>query len=100
MRISKVSYSPIGHEQLSILIALAAGPLFRTEIISKVFADSVGNIVLSKSSYYRHIKVLEDCQYIRMLNSYTLTDKGWRTLHQELSRIEQQRLILKARLNV
>ena len=100
IRRPKQSYSLLCYEKMAILAALAAGPMDRAAIAFSIIGDTIGGLVLSKSSFYRHIKDLEGGGYIEVNGPLRLTDKGWRTLHQELKRIEQQRLILKTRLHV
>ena len=81
-------------------MALATGPVEKARIVEAVLADSVGSLVIKTSTAYFLIKNLEEQGYITETGACKLTDKGWRTLHQELNRIEQQRLILKTRLRV
>ena len=99
-RRSSTKICPITYERLAILMALAAGPIEKARIVEAVLADSVGSIVIKTSTAYFLIKNLEYAGYITVASACKLTDKGWRTLHQELNRIEQQRLILKTRLHV
>jgi DNA-binding PadR family transcriptional regulator len=98
-RRAKITYAPLSYERQAILIALAGGPLDRAEVASTIIGDTIGALVLSKSSFYRLINESEVKGYIEARGAYYLTDKGWRTLHQELNRIERQRLILKQRLH-
>ena len=91
--------SPLSYERIAILTAVAAGPISKARIADAVLADSVAAIVIKLSTTYFPISELTKAGYLQINGSYTLTDKGWRTLQNELKRIEQQRLILKTRLH-
>ena len=92
--------SPLSYERIAILTAIAEGPLTKSEIPKKVLSDTVAAVVLKKSSAYQLINKLIERGYITQTAPYDLTDTGWRTLQNELKRIEYQRLILKQRLHV
>ncbi len=81
-------------------MAVADGPIDKARIAEKVLGDSVGDIAIKVSTIYYLISKLTNEGYIQASGSYTLTDKGYRTLHSELNRINQQRLILKQRLHI
>ena len=92
-------HAPLSYERLAILLATADGPIDKSRIYDAVAADSVGALVMKKSSLYRLISELMKLSYLESKGALTLTDKGWRTLQGELKRIEHQRLILKHRLH-
>jgi len=92
--------APLSYERLAILVAVAPGPIIKAQIGDTVMGDTAGRIAISKSSLYRLINELTETGYLQSAGTYSLTDKGWRALHLELQRIEQQRLILKQRLHI
>ncbi len=92
--------APLSYERMAILLAVAAGPIDRARIPEAVLADTVGAVIIRKTTGYTLIKELTAKGYLQVRGSYTLTDKGWRTLHREHNRMENQRLILKQRLHV
>ena len=98
-RASHSRLAPLNYERMAILIALADGSIDKAKIAEAVIADTVGAVILRKSTAYYLINELTNQAYIEKRGSYSLTDKGWRILQQELKRIEQQRLILKLRLH-
>ena len=91
---------PISYERVAILLAVATGPIDRRDIEDVVMADSVGAIFIKKSTLYYLISELIEYGLMQHQGSLTLTDKGWRALHNEFSRIEQQRRIMKQRLHI
>lgn len=90
----------MSYERLAILLAVAAGPISGAEIAGQVLADSVGGIIISKSTAYRLISELEERGLIENRGGYALTNAGWRALRGELNRVEQQIRILKSRLHI
>ncbi len=72
----------------------------KARIVEAVLADTVGAIVLRKSTAYYLINDLAKMGYIAVNESCKLTDKGYALIHQELKRIELERLILKQRLHM
>ena len=100
IRATRSKRAPISYERMAILLAVAAAPIDKTRIAGQVLGGSVGDVVIKKSTAYYLIRELTNAGYIQASGSYTLTDKGYRTLHSELKRIEQQRRILKQRLHV
>ena len=98
-RIPRLKRIPMSYERIAILMAVADGPIDRAAISDVIVANSIGVILVKKSTLYHLISELIEQDYIKRQGSLTLTDKGWRVLHDELSRIEQERLILKQRLH-
>src|SRR3954467_12256943 len=92
--------SPISYERLAILMAISGGGIEKARVADAVLSDLVGAIVLKSSTTYYLISELLDSKYIEGSGDYFLTDKGWRTLRNELNRIERQRSILKQRLHI
>ena len=86
-RRAKQSYAPLSYERAAILTALAMAPLDRAKILGAIIGDTVGELVLKKSSFYRLIAELEADGFIEQKGPYFLTDKGWRSLRHELYRI-------------
>ena len=99
-RVSRTKRTPLSYERVAILLAVAGGPIDKARIADKVLADTVGAVVLSTSTAYYLISELTQDNHLQVNGSYVLTEKGYRTLHHELGRVEQERRILKQRLHI
>lgn len=96
---STSKWAPMSYERIAILIALANEPLDKKDIAGAVQADTLAHVVIKTSTMYFLIRELAHRGYIKEQGPFYLTDKGRHTLLIELSRIEHQRLLLKARLH-
>ncbi len=99
MRASSTKSISLSPERLAILLALAYTPASAPDIAGQVVADSVGNLYLKGTSFYRMLHELERKSFITNSPVYDLTPKGWRTLEHELQRVETYRRHLKIRLS-
>lgn len=99
-RKTRTKHSPQSYERIAILVAALACPIKRVEITGQIIADTVGGIVISKSTAYQLISELEATGYLIKKGTYTLSDKGIRTLRTELYRIDNQSRIIRTRLHV
>lgn len=100
VRLTRNKHVPLSYDRIAILTAVATGPIDRARVAQVVIGDTVGTVVIQKSTLYHHIQELTEKGYLQRSGALTLTAKGWRTLHGELARLVQQHRILKQRLRV
>ncbi len=100
VRRPRSKHAPLSYERIAILMAVATGPIDRSQVAGTIIADTVASIVIKTSTLYYLIRELTQAGHIKRQGSLTLTDKGRNILKVELNRIEQQRYILKQRLHI
>jgi DNA-binding PadR family transcriptional regulator len=98
--------SPLSHERLAILLALAKETQTASTIAGTVLADSVGSVYIKYSSLYYLLADLMGGDYIvskrdaySEVTYYDLTPKGWRILEHELPRLQAMVQLLQVRLS-
>jgi hypothetical protein len=97
MRRPSYTHIPLSHERLAILLAFAGGAYTPAEVARQIIGDSVGGILIRRSSYFRLINELNERGYID-LTTYRLTEKGWKTIEHEAFRTEQWSRLARQRL--